>query len=94
MKRLLTYIYLAMASIIVFADSPRAFLKVEYERMAKTLNTKIGDTITNIGKYMLKIGHGHSFYFDPQTNRIDSLENDPQGKIILHDVTGLLIYVH
>ena len=51
MKRLLTYICLAMASIIVFADSPRVFLKAEYERMAKTLNTKTGDTITNTGKF-------------------------------------------
>ena len=83
MKRILTYICLATASAMAFADSPRAFLKAEYEIMSKTLDTNTGDTITNTGKYMLRIGHGQSFYFDPQTNRIDSLENDPQGKIIL-----------
>ncbi|MDE6561576.1 MAG: GLPGLI family protein [Muribaculaceae bacterium] len=83
MKRLLTYICLAMVSIMVFADSPRAFLKAEYESMSKTINTKIGDTITNKKDFVLKIGQGQSFYFDPQTNRIDSLENDPQGKILL-----------
>lgn len=65
------------------AEFPRAFLKAEYESMSKTINTRTGDTITNNKNFVLRIAHGKSFYFDPQTNRIDSLENDPQGKIML-----------
>lgn len=69
--------------LMAVAESPRAFLKAEYESMSKTINTKTGDTITNNKNFVLRIGHGKSFYFDPLTNRIDSLENDPQGKIML-----------
>ena len=65
------------------AEFPRAFLKAEYESMSKTINTRTGDTITNNKNFVLRIAHGKSFYFDPRTNRIDSLENDPQGKIML-----------
>ena len=83
MKRILTYICLAVVTVLSFADSPRAFLKAEYESMSKTINTNTGDTITNNRDFVLRIGQGQSFYFDPQTNRIDSLENDPQGKIML-----------
>lgn len=83
MKRILTYICLGVVSVLSFADSPRAFLKAEYESMSKTINTNTGDTITNNRDFVLRIGQGQSFYFDPQTNRIDSLENDPQGKIML-----------
>lgn len=68
---------------MAFAVPPRAFLKAEYDAMSKTLNTRTGDTITNNKTFVLRIGHGKSFYFDPRTNRIDSLENDPQGKIML-----------
>lgn len=83
MKRFLPYLLSSMSAIIAYAESPRAFLKVEYESMAKTINTNTGDTITNDKNFVLRIGQGKSFYFDPQTNRIDSLENDPQGKIML-----------
>lgn len=83
MKRFLTYLFCTISAFLVFADSPRAFLKAEYESMSKTINTNTDDTITNNIDFVLRIGQGQSFYFDPQTNRIDSLENDPQGKIML-----------
>lgn len=83
MKRFLTYLFCLITAVIAFAESPRAFLKAEYESMAKTINTNTGDTITNNKIFVLRIGQGKSFYFDPQTNRIDSLGNDPQGKIML-----------
>ena len=83
MKRLFTYILCSNATLVAFAESPRAFLKAEYEAMSKTLNTRTGDTIIYNRDFVLRIGHGQSFYFDPLTNRIDSLENDPQGKIML-----------
>ena len=83
MKRFLTYLFCLIAIFPAIAESPRAFLKAEYESMSKTINTNTGDTITNNRDFLLRIGQGQSFYFDPQTNRIDSLENDPQGKIIL-----------
>ncbi|MBD5356786.1 MAG: GLPGLI family protein [Bacteroides sp.] len=83
MKRTLAYLLYSITALIAFAEAPRAFLKAEYESMSKTINTNTGDTITNNKNFVLRIGHGQSFYFDPQTNRIDSLENDPQGKIML-----------
>ena len=83
MKRTLTYLFCTGAAFVAFAESPRAFLKAEYESMSKTINTNTGDTITNNRDFVLRIGQGQSFYFDPQTNRIDSLENDPQGKMML-----------
>lgn len=83
MKRFLTYLFCLIATFPVIAESPRAFLKAEYESMSKTINTNTGDTITNNRDFVLRIGQGQSFYFDPQTNRIDSLENDPQGKVML-----------
>lgn len=83
MKRFLTYLFCSITVVLAFAESPRAFLKAEYESMAKTINTNTGDTVTNKKIFVLRIGQGKSFYFDPQTNRIDSLGNDPQGKIML-----------
>ena len=83
MKRFLTYLFCTISTFPLFAEYPRAFLKAEYESMSKTINTNTGDTITNNRDFVLRIGQGQSFYFDPQTNRIDSLENDPQGKIML-----------
>ena len=85
MKRTLTYLFCLIAIFPAIAESPRAFLKAEYESMSKTINTNTGDTITHNSDFVLKIGQGQSFYFDPQTNRIDSLENDPQGKMMLKE---------
>ena len=73
MKILLTYLFCSISAFMAFAESPRAFLKAEYESMSKTINTNTGDTITNNKDFVLRIGQGLSFYFDPQTNRIDSL---------------------
>ena len=91
MKRFLTYLFCSIAAFQVFAESPRAFLKAEYESMSKTINTNTGDTITNNKNFVLRIGNGKSFYFDPQTNRIDSLENDPQGKIMLEQANDAVM---
>lgn len=85
MKRTLTYLFCLIAIFPAIAESQRAFLKAEYESMSKTINTNTGDTITHNSDFVLRIGQGQSFYFDPQTNRIDSLENDPQGRIMLKE---------
>lgn len=84
MKRILTYLILIItASSAVYADYPRAFMKVEYEVTSKSKYAETGETKESVYDYVLKIGDGHSFYCDPQTNRIDSLRNDPQGSIML-----------
>ena len=62
-----------------------ARLKAEYETMNKTLNTKTGDTITHTGKYILQLAPTASYYYDPQTHLIDSLENDPEGRRMLDE---------
>lgn len=83
MKKNLTYLFCTLVAITALAESPRAFLKAEYEAMSKTINTKTGDTIVHNRNFVLKMANSQSFWFDPQTNRIDSLENDPQGRIML-----------
>lgn len=79
-------IFLILLSAIIPAGAekrPNAGLKAEYECMSKTINTKTGDTIVNLKNYVLQIGQNESFYFDPQTQFVDSLKNDPNGSAML-----------
>lgn len=77
---------LILSTSAAIADNQKnALLKAEYESMSKTLNTKTGDTVTHTGKYVLQIAPTSSYYYDPQTYYIDSLENDPDGKRMLRE---------
>lgn len=81
----ITLCLLSGSAIISAQADPglRARLKAEYEVMSKTLNTRTGDTIVHTERAVLQMAPGMSFYFDPQTQYIDSLENDPEGRIML-----------
>ena len=84
MTFMLTMMALAFTPATIQANTTdHARLKAEYETMDKTINTKTGDTITNTGKYILQLAPTASYYYDPQTHLIDSLENDPEGRRML-----------
>lgn len=57
-------------------------MKAQYTAWHKGMNNNTGDPIFSENKYVLQIGNGSSYYYDPQTFFVDSLENDPNGKII------------
>ncbi len=66
-------------------DRPNAFLKAQFTEWHKSRDDKNNaenaqKAIEN--KYILQIGNGASYYYDPQTFYIDSLENDPTGRAI------------
>lgn len=91
MKRLiyiicvLMYVPLSMAA----EDRPIAFMKAQYKEWHKIKNTEKDTSDVSENKYVLQIGRGVSYYYDPQTYYVDSLENDPTGKAIrdqaMHD---------
>ena len=79
------YVPLSMAA----EDRPVAFMKAQYKEWHKIKNTEKDTSDVSENKYVLQIGRGVSYYYDPQTYYVDSLENDPTGKAIrdqaMHD---------
>lgn len=65
-------------------DKPAAYMKAEYESMMKSINTRTGDTIVHKDPFVLQIARDRSYYYHPQTYYVDSLENDPNGKLIIN----------
>lgn len=62
-------------------DSTIATLKVQYEaNQIKELSSDKPQSHTD--NFVLQIGSGVSYYYDPQTYYIDSLINDPSGKAL------------
>ncbi len=85
-----TLIYIVAISVfnsllIVAEERPTAYLKAQYTEWHKSRDNK-GDAEreqkVKEHKFILQIGNGESYYYDPQTFYIDSLENDPTGKAI------------
>lgn len=66
-------------------ERPMAFLKAQFTEWHKSRDNK-GDAekeqMVKENKYILQIGNGASYYYDPQTFYVDSLNNDPTGKAI------------
>ncbi|MDE5712008.1 MAG: GLPGLI family protein [Muribaculaceae bacterium] len=88
MKRILTYM---MAILLGHAGSMaqekgnrnlKVILKAEYEAV-ETLTGKDGNSKENSSKWILQMAPGKSYYYNPQTYFVDSLDNDPNGKSIL-----------
>lgn len=79
-------ILLGVLSLTSFAEErPKAFLKEQFTEWHKSRDNK--DNAEKEQKitehtYILQIGNGASYYYDPLTFYIDSLENDPTGKAI------------
>lgn len=87
MKRL--YFTISILSILALTSSaeerPMAFLKAQFTEWHKSRDNKDyaeKEQYINEHKYILQIGNGASYYYDPQTFYVDSLENDPAGKAI------------
>ncbi len=66
-------------------ERPNAFLKAQFTEWHKSRDNKDDAEKaqkTTEYKYILQIGNGASYYYDPQTFYVDSLDNDPTGKAI------------
>lgn len=71
------------SSSSVYADEKTmATLKAEYTAWHKPKDQKKDKPYIREDKFILQIGNGSSYYYDPQTFYVDSLENDPTGKAI------------
>lgn len=87
MTRIVLLLAVTAMAICASGEERRlADLKIEYESSAVSHNTITGEPITNVGRYILQVASGVSYFYDPQTYFIDSLENDPQGKAMLRRV--------
>lgn len=74
-----------MSSLPLIAeDRPLATLKAEYKAISHELNND-GDTMQNINKFILQIAPEKSYFYNTQTYYVDSMENDPQGRILYEE---------
>lgn len=72
------------------ADPDNAFLKAQYEQWS-VIGRNTENPSTKIDKFILQIGEGKSYYYDPQTYFVDSLKNDPAGSVIYDETFGRLL---
>lgn len=91
MKRILTSLFMicCLMSISVFhmdaQEEKKVTYKAEYDEISYPHNTKTGERIEKRYRSILQIIPGMaSYYYNPQTFYVDSLENDPLGKVLLH----------
>ena len=63
-------------------ENPMATLKAQYTEWHYYADKTDKEPWKHENKFILQIGNGSSYYYDPQTFYIDSLENDPSGKAI------------
>ncbi|MCM1138773.1 MAG: GLPGLI family protein [Muribaculum sp.] len=81
---LLLFTFMAIPMAMAVEERPMAFMKAQYTEWHKISDDKKEhEPYVEEHKYMLQIGDGASYYYDPQTFYVDSLENDPTGKVIL-----------
>lgn len=65
-------------------ERPIATLKAEYKVTSHELNNA-GDTLKNIHRFILQLAPDKSYFYNPQTFYVDSMENDPQGRILYEE---------
>ncbi len=87
MKLLITTILILVSlSFSSYSEErPNAFLKAQFTEWHKSRDNKDDaekEQKTTEYKYILQIGNSASYYYDPQTFYVDSLDNDPTGKAI------------
>ncbi|WP_290159719.1 GLPGLI family protein [uncultured Duncaniella sp.] len=73
---------LVAVSALKSETKPNVYLKVQYQTSSLSTNRADGEMISNSGNYILQVAGKLSYYYDPQTYYIDSLENDPVGSQI------------
>lgn len=84
MKRIILYFILGLSLPLIAEDRPLATLKAEYKAISYELNNE-GDTMQNINKFILQIAPEKSYFYNTQTYYVDSMENDPQGRILYEE---------
>ena len=84
MKRIILYFILGLSLPLIAEDRPLATLKAEYKAISHELNND-GDTLQNINKFILQIAPEKSYFYNAQTYYVDSMENDPQGRILYEE---------
>ena len=67
-------------------EKPNANLKVQYDKISNYHNTETGEPIQSVNKFILQVAPSMSYFYDPQTYYIDSLEHDPNGKALLRQI--------
>lgn len=86
MKRLLIYLAASFAIISVKAeksDRPNATMKAQYEEWHLAHSSDPAkESYVSRNNYLLQVAPGVSYYYDPQTYYVDSLDNDPTGRAI------------
>lgn len=83
MKKIIYILLLILVSSSMSAEErPFAVMKAQYTAWHRYEDEKNEKSINHENKFILQIGNGSSFYYDPQTFYVDSLENDPTGKAI------------
>lgn len=87
MKRMLTYMIAIMLSPVCAVTEVKvsrnlnAILKAEYEAVEVSTG-KDGNSKEKSSKWILQMAPGKSYYYNPQTYFVDSLDNDPNGKSV------------
>ena len=84
MKRIILYFILGLSLPLIAEDRPLATLKAEYKAISHELNNE-GDTLQNVNKFILQIAPEKSYFYNTQTYYVDSMENDPQGRILYEE---------
>ena len=92
MKRFITAVILftTICHMISAEERHEAFLKAQYEQWS-ILGSGTGKEYTKTDKFILQIGEGTSYYYDPQTYYVDSLMNDPVGRGIYDETFSKLL---
>lgn len=87
-KYIYTLVLLLSFSSILAEERDMAKLKAQYVAWKSYDNKKHDNPRKREYKYILQIGDGLSYYYDPQTYYVDSLNNDPAGCAIRDKVMG------
>lgn len=88
MKRFIyiTLLFLSFSSVSA-EEKNMAILKTQYTAWKNYHGENHENPRRNENKYILQIGEGSSYYYDPQSYYVDSINNDPTGRAILQQAT-------
>lgn len=82
----LLFLTLIVATVSMAVEKTDVYMKAKYESVSLATNRTTGEPVENRGSYVLQIARNVSYFYDPQTYYVDSLENDPSGSKIIGQV--------
>lgn len=87
---LATLLFCTLASVAIGKSEtlPRAVMKAQYTAIAAESRKENGDTFSTNYQFILQIAPGYSYYYNPRTYYVDSLEHDPAGRKVLEQITS------